>query len=131
MQRAKIKENVLPAQTQNVLSGLEFRMDSRPEFLGKKLIKFIKAAENYLKKGSSSRAEKVIRNAIVPVSVWALLIPSNFYAKKVSSFGLDVPIGRAAQTEEIAPSYVYIASDESKFFIGQVLYPKGGKIING
>ena len=287
MQKAKIKRNVLPAQTQKIQPGLEFRMDPKPEFAGKKLNKklfnktaiitggdsgigrsvaiafakegcdvgiiyfnehkdarrtkfeverygrkcmlipgdirdekfckrsvdkvvkifkgldilvnnaavqfpqsslekisskqlyrtfetnifsyfyFAKAAVKYFKKGStminttsvtayrgspelldysstkgaivsftrslsSSLASKGIRvNAVAPGPVWTPLIPSTFDSKKVSTFGSDVPLGRAAQPEEIAPCYVFLASDESKFITGQVLHPNGGEIVNG
>ena len=81
---------------------------------------------------SSSLINKGIRvNAVAPGPVWTPLIPSSFKAKKVSSFGSDVPMGRAAQPEEIAPCFVFLASDESEFITGQVLHPNGGEIVNG
>jgi NAD(P)-dependent dehydrogenase (short-subunit alcohol dehydrogenase family) len=81
---------------------------------------------------SASLSEKGVRvNAVAPGPVWTPLIPSTFDANKVSTFGTDVPMGRAAQPEEIAPSFVFLASDESKFITGQVLHPNGGEIVNG
>lgn len=81
---------------------------------------------------SSSLAGKKIRvNAVAPGPVWTPLIPSSFDAKKVSTFGSEVPLGRPAQPEEIAPCYVFLASSDSGYMTGQVLHPNGGEIING
>jgi NAD(P)-dependent dehydrogenase (short-subunit alcohol dehydrogenase family) len=81
---------------------------------------------------SQALAEKKIRvNAVAPGPVWTPLIPSTFPADKVASFGTDVPLGRAGQPEEIAPSYVFLASDDASYMTGQVLHPNGGTIING
>ena len=52
-------------------------------------------------------------------------------AKEVETFGSDVPLGRAGQPEEIAPSYVFLASDDSSYMTGQILHPNGGTIVNG
>ena len=81
---------------------------------------------------SASLSDKGIRvNAVAPGPVWTPLIPASFDAKKVSTFGSDVPLGRAAQPEEIAPCFVFLASDDSSFMTGQVLHPNGGEIVNG
>ena len=47
------------------------------------------------------------------------------------SFGSDVPLGRAGQPNEVAPCYVFLASDDSSYMTGQVLHPNGGEVING
>ena len=47
------------------------------------------------------------------------------------SFGGDTPIGRPGQPEEVAPSYVFLASDDGSYFSGQVLHPNGGEVVNG
>lgn len=76
--------------------------------------------------------EKEIRvNGVAPGPVWTPLIPATFPADKVATFGSDVPMGRAAQPEEIAPSYVFLACDDSSYYTGQILHPNGGEIING
>ncbi len=81
---------------------------------------------------SASLINKKIRvNAVAPGPVWTPLIPASFDAKKVSEFGTDSPMGRAGQPEEIAPCYVFLASEDSSFMTGQVLHPNGGEIING
>jgi len=76
-------------------------------------------------------AERGIRvNAVAPGPVWTPLIPSTFPAKKVAEFGSDVPLKRAGEPEEIAPSYVFLASGDASYMTGQVLHPNGGEIIN-
>lgn len=76
-------------------------------------------------------AEKGIRvNGVAPGPIWTPLIPASFPPDKVASFGADVPMKRAGEPEEVAPSYVFLASDDSSYFTGQVLHPNGGEIIN-
>lgn len=81
---------------------------------------------------SQALAEKKIRvNAVAPGPIWTPLIPSTFPADKVASFGSDVPLKRAGQPEEVAPSYVFLASQDSSYTTGQVLHPNGGTVVNG
>jgi NAD(P)-dependent dehydrogenase (short-subunit alcohol dehydrogenase family) len=76
--------------------------------------------------------EKGIRvNGVAPGPVWTPLIPASFEADKVATFGSDAPMGRAAEPEEIAPSFVFLASDDGSYFTGQILHPNGGEIVNG
>jgi NAD(P)-dependent dehydrogenase (short-subunit alcohol dehydrogenase family) len=70
-------------------------------------------------------------NAVAPGPVWTPLIPSTFPKEKVEKFGSDTIHGRPAEPGEIAPSYVFLASDDSIFFNGQVLHPNGGEIVGG
>lgn len=78
-----------------------------------------------------SLAPKKIRvNGVAPGPIWTPLIPSSFSAKEVESFGMDVPLGRPGQPEEVAPSYVFLASDDSSYMTGQILHPNGGEVIN-
>jgi NAD(P)-dependent dehydrogenase (short-subunit alcohol dehydrogenase family) len=80
---------------------------------------------------SQALADKGIRvNAVAPGPVWTPLIPASFSADKVAEFGKDIPMGRPAQPFEIAPCYVFLASQEGAFFTGQVLHPNGGSVIN-
>jgi NAD(P)-dependent dehydrogenase (short-subunit alcohol dehydrogenase family) len=75
--------------------------------------------------------ERGIRvNAVAPGPVWTPLIPSSFAPDEVSKFGGNVPLGRPAEPDEIAPCFVFLASDDSGFFVGQVLHPNGGEIVN-
>ncbi len=81
---------------------------------------------------SMSLAEQKIRvNGVAPGPIWTPLIPSTFPPEKVQSFGSDVPMGRAGQPEEVAPAYVFLASDDASYMSGQVLHVNGGEIING
>jgi NAD(P)-dependent dehydrogenase (short-subunit alcohol dehydrogenase family) len=78
-----------------------------------------------------SLVERGIRvNAVAPGPVWTPLIPASFPPEEVGKFGGNVPLGRPAEPDEIAPSFVFLASDDSAFFVGQVLHPNGGEIIN-
>jgi NAD(P)-dependent dehydrogenase (short-subunit alcohol dehydrogenase family) len=81
---------------------------------------------------SQALVEKEIRvNAVAPGPIWTPLIAATFPPEKVAAFGSDVPMGRAGQPEELAPSYVFLASDDSSYITGQVLHPNGGEIVNG
>jgi NAD(P)-dependent dehydrogenase (short-subunit alcohol dehydrogenase family) len=77
--------------------------------------------------------ERGIRvNVVAPGPVWTPLIPATFPEEKVESFGQQVPMQRAAQPDEIAPSYVFFASDElSSYYTGEVLAPIGGETLPG
>ena len=71
-------------------------------------------------------------NCVAPGPVWTPLIPATFDEDKVSSFGKQVPMKRAAQPDEIAPSYVFFAADTlSSYYTGEVLAPTGGEIHPG
>ncbi|MES2994694.1 MAG: SDR family oxidoreductase [Patescibacteria group bacterium] len=81
---------------------------------------------------SQSLAEKKIRvNAVAPGPIWTPLIPSTFSKEKVGKFGQDTTLGRPGQPDEIAPAFVFLASDDSSYMTGQVLHPNGGTIVNG
>lgn len=66
-------------------------------------------------------------NAVAPGPIWTPLIPSTFKPEQVEKFGKETPMGRAGQPDEIAPSYVFLASDDSSYMTGQVLHPNGGE----
>lgn len=77
-------------------------------------------------------APKKIRvNGVAPGPIWTPLITSTFSEKHVKGFGGDVPLGRPGQPEEVAPCFVFLASDDSSFMTGQILHPNGGEIVNG
>ncbi|RZS80307.1 SDR family oxidoreductase [Pigmentiphaga kullae] len=81
---------------------------------------------------SSAVVERGIRvNAVAPGPIWTPLIPASFSAEEVSTFGSQVPMKRPGQPEEVAPCYVFLASDDASYMTGQVLHPNGGEIING
>jgi NAD(P)-dependent dehydrogenase (short-subunit alcohol dehydrogenase family) len=75
-------------------------------------------------------AEKEIRvNAVAPGPIWTPLIPASFDAEKVSTFGAHTPMQRPGQPDEVAPCYVFLASNDSSYMTGQVLHPNGGEIV--
>lgn len=81
---------------------------------------------------ASQLAQKKIRvNGVAPGPVWTPLIPSTFSEEEVQEFGAKEPLERPGQPDEIAPSYVFLASQDSSYMTGQVLHPNGGEIING
>jgi NAD(P)-dependent dehydrogenase (short-subunit alcohol dehydrogenase family) len=76
-------------------------------------------------------AEQGIRvNAVAPGPIWTPLIPATMPPEKVKSFGADTPLGRAGQPAELAPAYVYFASQESSYTTGEVLGVTGGKPVS-
>jgi NAD(P)-dependent dehydrogenase (short-subunit alcohol dehydrogenase family) len=81
---------------------------------------------------SQALVDKAIRvNGVAPGPIWTPLIPSTFPSKEVETFGSDVPLGRPGQPDEIAPSFVFLASDDSSYMTGQILHPNGGTVVNG
>jgi NAD(P)-dependent dehydrogenase (short-subunit alcohol dehydrogenase family) len=81
---------------------------------------------------SANLVDKGIRvNAVAPGPIWTPLIVSSFKGSKVSSFGSEVPMKRAGEPAEVAPCYLFLASDDASYITGQVLHPNGGEIVNG
>ena len=81
---------------------------------------------------SQQLVSKGIRvNAVAPGPIWTPLIPATMPEDSVASFGKDVPMGRPGQPEEVAPCYLFLASDDSSYMAGQVLHPNGGNVVNG
>jgi NAD(P)-dependent dehydrogenase (short-subunit alcohol dehydrogenase family) len=73
-------------------------------------------------------AEKGIRvNSVAPGPIWTPLIPATMPDEKVESFGEETPLGRAGQPAELAPAYVFFASQESSYVTGEVLGVTGGQ----
>ncbi len=76
--------------------------------------------------------ERGIRvNGVAPGPIWTPLIPATFPEDGVEQFGSEVPMKRPGQPEEVAPSYVFLASDDASYISGQVLHPNGGEVVNG
>lgn len=75
--------------------------------------------------------KKIRVNAVAPGPIWTPLIVSSFSRKKVSQHGSDVPMNRAGEPFEVAPSFLFLASKDSSYITGQVLHPNGGEIVNG
>jgi NAD(P)-dependent dehydrogenase (short-subunit alcohol dehydrogenase family) len=82
---------------------------------------------------AQSLTDKGIRvNCVAPGPVWTPLIPATMPEDKVKDFGKQVPMGRPAHPDEIAPSYVFFAADRlSSYYTGEVLAPVGGETLPG
>ena len=79
-------------------------------------------AQHYMKRG-------IRINCVAPGPVWTPLIPATLPEEKVEGFGRQAPMERAADPDEVAPSYVFFASGRlSSYYSGQVLTPVGGEI---
>jgi NAD(P)-dependent dehydrogenase (short-subunit alcohol dehydrogenase family) len=75
-------------------------------------------------------ADKGIRaNSVAPGPIWTPLIPATMPAEQVESFGQQVPLGRAGQPAEVAPAYVFLASDEASYVSGARIAVTGGNPI--
>ncbi|XAR52582.1 hypothetical protein NMG60_11020727 [Bertholletia excelsa] len=71
-------------------------------------------------------------NGVAPGPIWTPLIPSSFDEEETAKFGSEVPMKRAGQPIEVAPSYVFLASNsDSSYITGQIIHPNGGTIVNG
>lgn len=73
--------------------------------------------------------QKVRVNAVAPGPIWTPLIPASSTEQKLEIFGTDVPLKRAGQPFEVAPAYLYLASDDSRYVTGQVIHVNGGSIV--
>ena len=81
---------------------------------------------------SANLIDKGIRvNAVAPGPIWTPLIASSFDKEKNSEFGSDSPMKRAGMPNEVAPCFLFLATDDSSFISGLVLHPNGGEIVNG
>ena len=69
-------------------------------------------------------------NGVAPGPIWTPLIPATFPEEKQETFGKNVALGRAGEPSEVAPCYVFLASDDASYMTGQVLHPNGGRIVN-
>lgn len=90
------------------------------------------AVVSFTRSLSKSLAGQGIRvNGVAPGPIWTPLIPSTFPADQVASFGTNTPMGRAGQPFELAPSYVFLASEDSAYVSGQMIHVNGGTVVNG
>jgi NAD(P)-dependent dehydrogenase (short-subunit alcohol dehydrogenase family) len=73
-------------------------------------------------------AERGIRvNAVAPGPIWTPLVVMSFPGEKNAQFGADTPLGRPGQPAELAPLYVFLATEDSRFVSGEVIGATGGK----
>ena len=88
------------------------------------------AIVNFTKGLASNVAERGIRvNTVAPGPIWTPLIPATMPEEKVESFGQDTPLGRPGQPAELAPAYVFLASQESSYISGDVMAVTGGALL--
>lgn len=77
-------------------------------------------------------APKGIRvNAVAPGPIWTPLIPASFDPDHVEEFGKSTTMGRPGQPSEVAPAYVFLASEDASYISGQVIHVNGGEAIGG
>jgi NAD(P)-dependent dehydrogenase (short-subunit alcohol dehydrogenase family) len=83
---------------------------------------------NFTKGLSQQLAPKGIRvNAVAPGPIWTPLIPATMPPDSIETFGTDTPLGRAGQPAELAPAYVFLASQESSYITGERIGVTGGR----
>ena len=71
-------------------------------------------------------------NAVAPGPIWTPLNPfGGSTPEKMEHFGEDTPMERPGQPNEVAPSFLFLACEDSRYMSGQVLHPNGGTIVNG
>ena len=80
---------------------------------------------------SQNLVEKNIRvNGVAPGPIWTPLIVATKTLEEVENFGKDVPMERPGQPAELAPAYVFLASEDASYFTGQVIHVNGGEVVN-
>lgn len=90
------------------------------------------AIVSFTRSASTMLAEKGIRvNGVAPGPIWTPLIPSTFRGKDLTEFGQDTPMKRAGQPSEVAPAYVFLASEDATYITGQIIHVNGGEIVGG
>ncbi len=86
------------------------------------------AISTFTKGLAQELAERGIRvNAVAPGPIWTPLVTMSFPAEKNAEFGADTPLGRPGQPGELAPLYVFLATDDSRYISGEVIGATGGK----
>jgi NAD(P)-dependent dehydrogenase (short-subunit alcohol dehydrogenase family) len=89
------------------------------------------AITSFTRSLSTNLAKKKIRvNGVAPGPIWTPLIPSTFKGEKVAEFGKDTALGRAGQPSEVAPAYVFLASEDSSYIVGHIIHINGGDFVS-
>jgi NAD(P)-dependent dehydrogenase (short-subunit alcohol dehydrogenase family) len=70
-------------------------------------------------------------NGVAPGPIWTPLIPASYDPEKTAQQGKNAPMERAGQPDEVAPCYIFLASQDASYMTGQVLHPNGGTVVNG
>jgi NAD(P)-dependent dehydrogenase (short-subunit alcohol dehydrogenase family) len=124
-----ISREVIPhleAGTSIIVTSSVQAFNPSPELIDYAMTKAAQVA--YTKALAQQLGEKGIRvNAVAPGPIWTPLIPATSWPQKLPEFGQDTPLGRAGQPAELAPAYVYLASDDASYVSGAVLPVTGGK----
>ncbi|WP_418124102.1 SDR family oxidoreductase [Chryseobacterium sp. PTM-20240506] len=72
---------------------------------------------------------KILVNGVAPGPIWTPLVKETF--DDLSTFGKDNPLKRAGQPSEVAPAYVFLASEDSSFITGEIIHINGGDFVGG
>jgi NAD(P)-dependent dehydrogenase (short-subunit alcohol dehydrogenase family) len=88
------------------------------------------AVRTFVQSLSELAIKKGVRaNGVAPGPVWTPLIPSTMPAEKVKNFGKQTLVGRAAQPAELAPAFVFLASNDARYITGSIVDVTGGEMI--
>jgi NAD(P)-dependent dehydrogenase (short-subunit alcohol dehydrogenase family) len=104
-------------------------------YQGSKLLLDYSATKGAITAFTRSLSENLIGdgirvNAVAPGPIWTPLNPFGGQPpEKIKDFGKDVPMGRPGQPNEVAPSFLFLACEDSRYMSGQVLHPNGGTIV--
>lgn len=89
------------------------------------------AVTSFTRSLSQNLADRSIRvNQVAPGPIWTPLIVSTKTPEEVAKFGQDVPLGRVGQPAELAPAYVFLASEDASYITGQTIHVNGGEVVN-
>lgn len=88
------------------------------------------AIATFIRSLATNIAEKnILVNGVAPGPIWTPLVKETF--DDVSDFGKDNPMKRAGQPSEVAPAYVFLASQDSSFITGEIIHINGGDFVGG
>jgi len=73
--------------------------------------------------------DRIRVNAVAPGPIWTPLIPASFEPDRVAKHGAAAPMDRPGQPNEVAPCYVFLASEDASYMSGQILHPNGGTVV--
>ena len=91
------------------------------------ILSFTRALANNL----MSQDKGIRVNGVAPGPIWTPLIVASFTPDEIEKFGQSTPMGRAGQPNEVAPAYLYLASNDASYVTGQVIHVNGGEIVGG